>query len=96
MKPLVDTSHGKRQFRRLDSDRAGFVTCHAGETAVHLLNEVGRQFEFSFKSLASKRRAPARRSGFLEMLAVGRADRETQSATYAVYILKFIRLLVQF
>ena len=85
---FLDVPHRERQVGRMNSDRAEIVAGHAGETAVHLLDEVGAELEFPFKTLAGERNAAARRGGFLEVFAIGRADGEAQSASDTIVILR--------
>jgi hypothetical protein len=92
VKLFLDMAHGKRQPGRLNPDGTEIAAGHAGETTVHLLDEIRAEFKLAFKPFSRKRYAAARRGRFLEVFAIGRADSEAQSAADTVVICGFVRL----
>ena len=76
MKLLLHRAHVQRQVGRMNPDGTSFVAGHAGKAAVHLLDQVGADFEFSLQSLPGQSHPPARRRRLVQILSIRWANRQ--------------------
>jgi hypothetical protein len=66
--------HLDRQVRRADAYRAGRIAGHAIEAGVHLLDQVGTEFQLAFQTLAGQRYPSTWRGYLAQILAIRWAD----------------------
>ena len=70
-------AHRQRQLGGLDADGADVIASHAGKTTIHLLDKIGAEFELPFQPFASQCHTSTGRGGFLVILPIRGADRQS-------------------
>ena len=71
---LLDVSHRQGKARRGVADGTGLVTGQAAKAGVHLLEQVGAQFELSLQALSRQGDPAAGRGGLGQVLPIRGAD----------------------
>ena len=86
---FLQGAHIQGQVSRADADRTDRIAGQAVEAGVHLLDQVGAEFQFAFQPFARQRHPAARRGDLAQVFPVSWADRQAQPAADAIQILFF-------